>query len=231
MRCAGERYLRPNHLSGAFARRCTPAAAASAGPDTATTTTTSSCRAKPLIPPPHAQGKITRPILGVTLFPDTVLRQLGLRGVLVLSAPPDSPAGKAGLRSTVRNAAGETVFGDVIVEVDGEKIRDTSDLYGAIDSKQARADASSGLSCLCLWPSFLSQRICSGGGVSLSTVCSLRQVCGEHGEPPRCNVSVAGGRHCERHSAEGAESRAIHRRGDARGAGQVLLVRRWTGRR
>lgn len=39
------------------------------------------------------QGKVTRPVLGVTLFPDSVLRGMGLRGVLVLNAPADSPAG------------------------------------------------------------------------------------------------------------------------------------------
>lgn len=39
------------------------------------------------------QGRVTRPVLGVTLFPDSVLRQLGVKGVLVLNAPPDSPAG------------------------------------------------------------------------------------------------------------------------------------------
>lgn len=47
-------------------------------------------------------------------------------------------AGKAGIKGTYRNEYGQAVFGDIIIEVDGEKVGDTSELYGAIDSKKAR---------------------------------------------------------------------------------------------
>ncbi|KAG1368032.1 protease Do-like 1, chloroplastic [Cocos nucifera] len=41
-------------------------------------------------------GKVTRPILGIKFAPDQSVEQLGVSGVLVLDAPPNGPAGKAG---------------------------------------------------------------------------------------------------------------------------------------
>jgi S1-C subfamily serine protease len=39
--------------------------------------------------------KVTRPILGIKFAPHQYVEQLGLRGVLVLDARPNGPAGKA----------------------------------------------------------------------------------------------------------------------------------------
>jgi len=80
-------------------------------------------------------GKVTRPVLGLTIAPDGSLRELGFQGVLVLNAPSDGPAGQAGIRSTRRDAqTGQVIFGDVITGIDGSKIRDSSDLFRILDN-------------------------------------------------------------------------------------------------
>lgn len=78
-----------------------------------------------------AFGKIVRPFLGITLAPDSVLTQLGKRGVLVLDVPAGSPAsGK--LRPTLRTFSG-IQFGDIITEVNGLEIETSADLFNALD--------------------------------------------------------------------------------------------------
>ncbi|TVU20273.1 hypothetical protein EJB05_36476, partial [Eragrostis curvula] len=78
-------------------------------------------------------GKVTRPILGIKFAPDQSVEQLGLSGVLVLDAPPNGPAGKAGLQSTKRDAYGRLILGDIITSVNGTKVTNGSDLYRILD--------------------------------------------------------------------------------------------------
>jgi len=82
-------------------------------------------------------GKITRPVLGVEYFPDQLVQQAGLKGVLVKTVRPGSPAEKAGLQSTRREKSGELVLGDLIVEVDGHPVARVKDLFGALDGHKA----------------------------------------------------------------------------------------------
>ncbi|KAJ4824502.1 Protease Do-like 1, chloroplastic [Turnera subulata] len=78
-------------------------------------------------------GKVTRPILGIKFAPDQSVEQLGVSGVLVLDAPPNGPAGKAGLQSTKRDGYGRLILGDIITSVNGKKITNGSDLYRILD--------------------------------------------------------------------------------------------------
>ncbi|KAH9613343.1 hypothetical protein KSS87_022399 [Heliosperma pusillum] len=79
-------------------------------------------------------GKVTRPILGIKFAPDQSVEQLGVSGVLVLDAPPDGPAGKAGLLPTKRDGYGRLVLGDIITSINGKKVSNGSDLYRILDS-------------------------------------------------------------------------------------------------
>ncbi|KAM7279447.1 hypothetical protein ACFE04_006581 [Oxalis oulophora] len=79
-------------------------------------------------------GKVTRPILGIKFAPDQSVEQLGVTGVLVLDAPADGPAGKAGLLPTKRDAYGRLILGDIITEVNGKKVSNGSDLYRILDT-------------------------------------------------------------------------------------------------
>lgn len=81
-------------------------------------------------------GRVTRPILGVSFAPDGALDQLGLGGVLVLDAREGGPAYRAGVRSTSRDESGRLILGDIIIELAGEPIQDSSDLYRTLDKLQ-----------------------------------------------------------------------------------------------
>ncbi|RZC61615.1 hypothetical protein C5167_023375 [Papaver somniferum] len=78
-------------------------------------------------------GKVTRPILGIKFAPDQSVEQLGVSGVLVLDAPPNGPAGKAGLLATKRDSYGRLILGDIITSVNGKKVSNGSDLYRILD--------------------------------------------------------------------------------------------------
>ena len=78
-------------------------------------------------------GRVTRPIMGITFAPDQAVEQLGLGGVLVLDAREGGPAWRAGVKATSRDSAGRLILGDVIVELDGALIKDSSDLYRTLD--------------------------------------------------------------------------------------------------
>ncbi|XP_058096914.1 protease Do-like 1, chloroplastic [Magnolia sinica] len=78
-------------------------------------------------------GKVTRPILGIKFAPDQSVEQLGVSGVLVLDAPANGPAGKAGLQPTKRDAYGRLILGDIITSVNGKKVNNGSDLYRILD--------------------------------------------------------------------------------------------------
>ncbi|KAK9272657.1 hypothetical protein L1049_003033 [Liquidambar formosana] len=67
-------------------------------------------------------GKVTRPILGIKFAPDQSVEQLGVSGVLVLDAPANGPAGKAGLQPTKRDAYGRLILGDIITSVNEKKV-------------------------------------------------------------------------------------------------------------
>jgi S1-C subfamily serine protease len=81
-------------------------------------------------------GKAEQVGLGVTIDPMQRLeRRAEIRGVIVLSVQADGPAAKAGLRGVDQTPNG-IVLGDVIVEIDGERIEDYDDLYNTLDKHQ-----------------------------------------------------------------------------------------------
>ena len=81
-----------------------------------------------VVPELIAYGQIRRPSLGVQLADPQLERRLGVEGALVLSVEPRSGAAVAGLRPTLRDRFGRVVLGDVIVEMDEDTVRSSSDL-------------------------------------------------------------------------------------------------------
>ncbi|KAL0461686.1 UNVERIFIED_CONTAM: Protease Do-like 1, chloroplastic [Sesamum latifolium] len=71
--------------------------------------------------------------VGFSIPVDTSVEQLGVSGVLVLDAPANGPAGKAGLLPTKRDAYGRLILGDIITSVNGKKVTNGSDLYRILD--------------------------------------------------------------------------------------------------
>ncbi|KAK9815107.1 hypothetical protein WJX73_007714 [Symbiochloris irregularis] len=81
-------------------------------------------------------GKVVRPVLGISIAPPQTLRQLRQDGVLILEVPSGTPAAKAGLQGTFRDATGRLVLGDIIVGLDGRDIKLQRDLFEALDEKR-----------------------------------------------------------------------------------------------
>ncbi len=81
-------------------------------------------------------GRIERAGLGISLVPDSVARDLGLEGgVLIASVNPQGAADLAGVQGTYREA-NRLVLGDVITAIDGRPIQRTSDLLKVLDGRR-----------------------------------------------------------------------------------------------
>lgn len=82
-------------------------------------------------------GKVIRPILGISYLESKQARALGIgRGVLVLDVPAGSPAAKAGLKGTRRTEAGLIEIGDIIVQVNAKVINTEANLFQALENLQ-----------------------------------------------------------------------------------------------
>jgi S1-C subfamily serine protease len=89
-----------------------------------------------VVPQLITSGRVVRAVLGVrTVHPEVnrnLMQRIGVQGVLVISVDPESPAAKAGLRPTTRDARGQLTLGDVILEIDGRRITDPFNLAGTL---------------------------------------------------------------------------------------------------
>lgn len=90
-------------------------------------------------------GRVTRPVLGLVLAPDTALPQLlgpaAPQGVLVLGVAENGPAQRAGILGTSRDRyTGDVILGDVVTGLNGEEVKNSSDLYRVLDSLKVGDD-------------------------------------------------------------------------------------------
>ena len=91
-------------------------------------------------------GRVTRPVLGLVLAPDGALQQLigengRNAGVLVLGVPEVGPAARAGIVGTIRDTVrGDITLGDIITRFNDEEVKNSSDLYRALDMAQVGQD-------------------------------------------------------------------------------------------
>src|SRR5262249_39636380 len=102
--------------------------------------------AKKIIPELIAQGRVSRPWLGVSLMPlqARTARQLGLSvdsGLIIGDVYRNSGAAQAGLRGAVIDQdvwgnIGLRQLGDVIIGVDGQPVTSTDDLQNALKDKK-----------------------------------------------------------------------------------------------
>ncbi|MBN1805901.1 MAG: trypsin-like peptidase domain-containing protein [Sedimentisphaerales bacterium] len=87
-----------------------------------------------MVPQIIKYGKVQKPIIGIGIAEDHVVRYLGAKGVLVLTVAPGGPADKAGLQPTKRDSRGRILLGDLIVSIDGKPVGESEDLYRILDS-------------------------------------------------------------------------------------------------
>ena len=88
-----------------------------------------------VVPQLLRHGKVIRPGFGIQIANDQIVRQLGIEGVLVLRVQPGGAAEAAGFRATEMDEEQNIQLGDVIVGVDGRPIRDSNDLFKALDRR------------------------------------------------------------------------------------------------
>jgi S1-C subfamily serine protease len=87
-----------------------------------------------MVPQIIQYGKVIKPVLGINIAEDQMVRYLGAQGVLVLNVTPGGPADKAGLRPTRRDDRGGILLGDLIVSIDENPVSENKDLFRILDS-------------------------------------------------------------------------------------------------
>ena len=85
-----------------------------------------------VVPEIIRHGRVIQPGLGVSVAHDKLAQRFGIEGVLVVDVAPGTAAEKSGLRGT-RRAEGEVVLGDIIVAVNGRRIRTFDHLRNEMD--------------------------------------------------------------------------------------------------
>ena len=78
-------------------------------------------------------GRVVRPILGVRLTDDRVMRRAGLEGVMLATVEKGGPAARAGLRGVRESADGRVALGDIVVALNGRAVRRSDDLLSALE--------------------------------------------------------------------------------------------------
>ena len=78
-------------------------------------------------------GEVRRPILGINLVAEQHTKRLKMDGALILDVVPSSPADKYGLRATEKDRRGNIVLGDLITQINDEKIATNADLFLALE--------------------------------------------------------------------------------------------------
>src|SRR3989449_6490608 len=96
--------------------------------------------AKRIVPELVRSGSIQRPNLGIRQRDVAPLanqiRMPVSEGVLIVQVQPGGGAANAGLRGTVQTEEGDIELGDIIVGIEGEKVKNNDDLFRALDKHQ-----------------------------------------------------------------------------------------------
>src|SRR6266581_1210505 len=96
--------------------------------------------AKRIVPQLVRHGYVRRPDLGIrSRDVDALSSQVRMPvsdGVLILQVQPAGGAANAGLRGTVQTEDGDIEFGDIIVGIEGEKVKNNDDLFRILDKHQ-----------------------------------------------------------------------------------------------
>tara|TARA_Y100000991_G_scaffold202657_1_gene176654 strand:- start:1212 stop:2285 length:1074 start_codon:yes stop_codon:yes gene_type:complete len=87
-----------------------------------------------VVPQLIAFGKIMRPVLGVELASDRWLRRYRVDGVPIVRTYRDFPAERAGMVGARRGSRGEIILGDVITEIDGERVANNDEFLSAMET-------------------------------------------------------------------------------------------------
>jgi len=88
-----------------------------------------------LLPQLIRYGRIKQPgIAGATLVSDAIARSNGIEGVAIYQVEAGSPSDEAGLTGITLTRSRRPRLGDVIVSVDGKRVRSQQDLFDAFET-------------------------------------------------------------------------------------------------
>lgn len=93
---------------------------------------------KRIVPELIAYGRVQTPILGIVQIPQAdYYRQLwGIEGVIVLEVADGGNPQRLGMRGLTRNPSGRIQLGDVIVEIEGNPVRNENDYADIMEQHQ-----------------------------------------------------------------------------------------------
>lgn len=81
-------------------------------------------------------GKVIKPGLGINIAPDSFVKnRLNTSGVLILNVIQGGGADNAGLKATTQSANGSISLGDIIKKINDKAVKDSSDLFRILDTK------------------------------------------------------------------------------------------------
>ena len=83
-----------------------------------------------IVPELIEKGRVPTPGIGIVAANEAIATRLGVEGVVIVRTTPGSPAERAGLRGIDTDA---DTLGDVIVAIDGKRVRRLSDLTDEIE--------------------------------------------------------------------------------------------------
>ncbi|MGK0288959.1 MAG: S1-C subfamily serine protease [bacterium] len=92
---------------------------------------------KKIIPQLRKFGRLIRPILGISVASDSLAKRYGIRGVIIKEAQIGYPAFRAGMKGITLDWSGNAIFGDIIIEVAGKKVRNNDDLLTILENHKA----------------------------------------------------------------------------------------------
>jgi S1-C subfamily serine protease len=86
-----------------------------------------------IVPELIKHGKLIRPGLGVSLVPDAMAKQWGIKGLIIGKVTRGGGADRAGLKGARETAAGQVQLGDIIVSVAGKPVVTVDDLMDVME--------------------------------------------------------------------------------------------------
>jgi S1-C subfamily serine protease len=82
-------------------------------------------------------AKVARAALGVTFVREDTARRFGVRdGLLIYDVKPGTAAAEAGIRPTRRGRDGDIILGDIVIAIDGQRVRTAADAERLIGKHQ-----------------------------------------------------------------------------------------------
>jgi S1-C subfamily serine protease len=92
-----------------------------------------------IVPELIKHGKLIRPGLGVSLVPDAIARQWGIKGLIIGRVWRGGSADRAGLRGARETTTGRVEIGDIIVAVAGKPVTTTDELMDVLEGHKVGA--------------------------------------------------------------------------------------------